>query len=195
MNNNVTNSNRNTGVSNRSLSVAVVADTTDLLLSKDSPWNRILKQLDMLRTNLQVLISPGDRQFKDVPKRVRLMVVSMGVPLLFAFSKVWLLPQSESIYLWAVVAVALAAVTYIGLIWGLGQFAKTRLSPFCCCPCLCSQMCCFWVYFCRRAQSLFWDFGIAVATLLYTPLMLISNDVVYTIPLSRLGRRSRIFLV
>lgn len=198
MKNNATNTNRSTGLPSRLRSVAVVADTSDLLLSKDSPWNLILRQLDQLRTNLQLLISPGDRQFKDVPKRVRLMVVSMGVPLLFAFSKVWLLPQSESIYLWAVVAIALAAVTYIGLIWGLkGQVRKDSFVTVLLLPSLfvLANVLFLGLLFVGELNRVYlWGlFGIALATfmvLLYIFLLavnILNVTLFYTIPLSRLG--------
>lgn len=178
--------------------ISVVTDTWDLLWSKDTPWNRIRKQVDQLRSNLHVLISPGDKQFKDVPKRVRLMVVSIGAPLLFAFSKVLLLPQSDSIYLWAIIAVALAAITYIGLIWGLkGQVRKDSFVTVLLLPSLfvLANVLFLGLLFVGELNRVYlWGlFGIALAmfmVLLYIfslAVNILNVTLFYTIPLSRLG--------
>jgi hypothetical protein len=105
--------------------VAVVADTTDLLSSKDSPLTKIRLQWSQLRANLQVLLSPGDKQFKDLPKRVRLMVVSFGIPMLYSLSKLVIFQESTSVVLWGIMGIVLATLTYIGMYWGLkGQIRK-----------------------------------------------------------------------
>lgn len=105
--------------------VAVVADTTDLLLSQDSPVTKIRQQWGQIKANLQVLLSPGDKQFKDLPKRVRLMLVSFGIPILYTISKLLIFPQSTSVVLWGIIGVILAAITYGGIYWGLkGQVRK-----------------------------------------------------------------------
>ena len=105
--------------------VAVVADTSSLLQSEDSPLKRIKQQIDALRANFQVLLSPGEKQFKDLTKRVRLMIVSLLIPLCFAAAKIFIFPQMTSLFVWAGVALVLGALTYWGMIWGLkGQIEK-----------------------------------------------------------------------
>jgi len=186
------------GVNRRQQNVAVVADTTDLLLSKDSPWSFIRKQVDQLRSNIEVLVSPGERQFKDVPKRVRMMIISIGVPLLFAFAKLLVLPQNQSLYIWAIVAFVLGAVTYVGMIWGLkGQVRQDSYTTVLLLPSLfvlANVLFLSFLFVGEINRVYLWGlFGSALAlfmVLLYILALavnILNVTFFYTIPLSRLG--------
>ncbi len=97
----------------------VVTDTSKLLEKDDSPVVHIKHQLEQLRTNFLVLLSPGDKQFKDLPKRVRLMMVSLIIPALLGITKLVIFPTMQSVGMWAVIALILAVICYLLTIWGL----------------------------------------------------------------------------
>lgn len=103
----------------RSENIAVVADTGELLRSQDSPLTRIRSQWMQIKANFNVLLSPGDKQFKDLPKRVRLMLTSFAIPTLFAVCKILLLPETTSMVIWGMIGLALAVLTYGGMYWGV----------------------------------------------------------------------------
>lgn len=105
--------------------VSVVVDTRSVFISDDSPWGKILQQIDQIRSNFQVLLAPGEKQFKDLPKRVRLMVVALGIPFLYALLKAYLLPENLSFVWVLMVSLGLGALTYVSMIWGLkGQVRR-----------------------------------------------------------------------
>lgn len=178
--------------------VATVSDSLDLLRSKDSPITRISNQVSQIRANFQVLLSPGDRQFKDLPKRVRLMIVSFLVPMLFAVSKLFLFSSTTSPLIWGLVAAALAVLTYGGMYWGVkGQIRKDSLTSVLPLPSLFVFANVLFVssVFVGEVNRLYlWGlFSLALITfmvLLYVlslAVNILNVTLFYTIPLSRLG--------
>jgi hypothetical protein len=103
-------------------------DPIESFSKEESPVLRIKRQLEQIRGYFWLLLSPGDKQFKDMPKRVRLMFVSFTVPLIFLTLKV-VFPIIFSDHLWAVLAsIVLGLVTYAGVFWGVkGQVRKESL--------------------------------------------------------------------
>jgi len=178
--------------------VVVVADTSDLLQSNDSPVTRLKILVEQLRSNLQVLISPGDKQFKDVPKRVRLMLVSFAVPLLFAITKIYIFPLSSSLYLWAVVGTVLAVLTYLGVYWGVkGQVRTDSYFSVLPMPSLFVLANCLFLSFLFVGainRVYLWGLFVLAISVFMTFLYILSLAInilnvslFYTIPLSRLG--------
>jgi hypothetical protein len=105
--------------------VTTVTDPSTLLEQEDSPVVLIRKQFELLRTNFMVLLAPGDKQFKDMSKRVRLMGVSFVVPLLYAIMKLFLFPNLTELWVWGLVSLGLGILLYVLTIWGLkGQIRK-----------------------------------------------------------------------
>ena len=178
--------------------ISVVADTSGLLQSNDSPVTRLKLQVEQLRSNLQVLISPGDKQFKDVPKRVRLMLVSFAVPLLFAITKIYIFPLGSSLYLWAVVGIVLAVVTYLGVYWGVkGQVRSDSYFSVLPMPSLFVLAHCLFLSFvfvgAINRVYLWGLFVLAISVfmiflyILSLAINILNVSLFYTIPLSRLG--------
>jgi len=77
----------------------IVADSGKKLRTEDSPITAIIKQWRDIRKNFSLLLSPGDSQFKDLPKRVRLMLISLIIPLLHLITRSTLIPGLGNIRL------------------------------------------------------------------------------------------------
>lgn len=178
--------------------VATVSDSLDLLRSKDSPLTKISDQLSQIRANFQVLLSPGDKQFKDLPKRVRLMLVSFFIPALFAASKLLLFTSTTSPLIWSLIALALAILTYGGMYWGIkGQIRRDSLTSVLPLPSLFvfANVLFLSTVFVGEVNRLYlWGlFSLALITfmiLLYVlslAVNILNVTLFYTIPLSRLG--------
>lgn len=178
--------------------VAVVANTSSLLLSNDSPWAKIIRQMDQIRSNFQVLLAPGEKQFKDLPKRVRLMVVSFGVPLLFSILKLYIFPTSTSLLLWSILAFVLGLITYLGIYWGLkGQVRRESYVSVLLLPALfviTNTLFLSTVFVGEINRLYLWGlFGLAsIAFMIFLYILSLAVNILnvslfYTIPLSRLG--------
>ncbi len=178
--------------------VAVVADTSGLLMSNDSPFTKIARQLDQIRSNFQVLLAPGEKQFKDLPKRVRLMVVSFGIPLVYALLKVYVIQSSTSILIWGVIAFLLGLLTYWGIYWGVkGQVRQESYWSVLLLPGLfvISNILFLSTVFVGEINRLYlWGlFALAIITfmtilyILSLAVNILNVSLFYTIPLSRLG--------
>ncbi|MCC7303793.1 hypothetical protein IT418_00015 [bacterium] len=178
--------------------VSVVTNTSNLLLSSDSPWAKVLKQVEQVRSNFQVLLAPGEKQFKDLPKRVRLMVVSFGTPLIFSILKLYVFPTSHSISLWSILAFGLGLLTYWGTYWGLkGQVRRESYVSVLLLPSLfviVNTLFLSTVFVGEINRLYLWGlFGLSLIVymiFLYTlslAVNILNVSLFYTIPLSRLG--------
>lgn len=176
---------------------AVVADTQSLLV-QDTPIERIKKKLRLIRANVLLLLSPGDKQFKDLPKRVRLMLISFAIPLLIGALKVFVLKEEMFFPWWVISSLVLGGITYGALYWGLkGQVRKE--SYFSVLPIATWFVVAYTLFiattFVTPVNRLFlWFFfvvSLAVLMIILYVLSLAINvlnvTLFYTIPLSRLG--------
>jgi hypothetical protein len=165
---------------------------------EESPILRIGKQIEQLRGNFLLLLSPGDKQFKDLPKRVRLMVIAFVVPLFFVVLKVWL-PSIFIEHLWAFCAsILLGGITYAGMYWGVkGQVRKESYFSVMAMPTwfvLAYSMFLFTIFSGEINRVYLWVlFTVAISAfmiLLYIIALtvnILNVTLFYTIPLSRLG--------
>jgi len=88
-----------------------------------NPLQSIQNQLKQLRVNTFLILSPGNKQFKDISKRLRLMFLSAGIPLLLLVVK-WLNISAYLSFLDAaihplLIAFFLSVIAFIGTLWGL----------------------------------------------------------------------------
>jgi hypothetical protein len=85
----------------------------------NNPIAHVQNQLRMLRSNFLLILSPGNKRFKDLTKRLRMMFVAVLIPLLFAITKMAILNDLTNIIIWLGIGVVFAAITYIGVLWSL----------------------------------------------------------------------------
>lgn len=85
----------------------------------NNPVAHIQNQFRMLRSNFLLILSPGNKRFKDLTKRLRMMFVAVLIPLLFAITKMMILNDLTNMIVWLGIGVVFAAVTYIGVLWSL----------------------------------------------------------------------------
>lgn len=84
-----------------------------------NPWQMLKDQLSQLRTNILLITAPGNKQFRDISKRFRLMLTSFMIPSIFLILKVFLIEEVTSLYVWIAVSFALSVITYFATLWGL----------------------------------------------------------------------------
>lgn len=84
-----------------------------------NPWQMLKHQFSQLRTNVLLITSPGNKQFRDISKRFRLMLISFLIPSIFLVLKVFLIEEVTSLYVWIGISFALSVITYLLSLWGL----------------------------------------------------------------------------
>lgn len=85
----------------------------------ENPLAQIRRQLESMKVNLSLIISPGSKRFKDLSKRVRLMFVAFGIPAIYMIIRLILLEQTIQPIIWIIISAGLALISYIGVMWGL----------------------------------------------------------------------------
>lgn len=84
-----------------------------------NPLEILRRQLKLLRSNFLLILSPGNKQFKDISKRVRLMFIAFLVPSALFILKMFVFEESTQIYLWMGISYILSVVVYFLNIWAL----------------------------------------------------------------------------
>lgn len=175
----------------------VVTDPSKLLRHDDSPIVAVQHKLEQLRRNFVVLLSPGDKQFKDLPKRVRLMLVSFLLPVLFAVTKLFILPEAR-LSVWILIAIVLGIICYFAVYWGVNrQVRKESYMSILPLPALFTVANTMFlaVTFAGPINRLYLLILFLLATMMFMILLYILSlainvlnvNLFYTIPLSKLG--------
>lgn len=191
--------NINEGINNdQPEDIAVIADNTSTLLSEEVPLVRIKGQFDLIRKNFLVLIGRGDKQYKDLSKRARLMMVSFVIPLAYLLVKMLVIKGINSILLSFYIAIAVGFLTYLGILWGFkAQVRKESyftVIPLVTLFSMASSMFLGTIFVGVLDRVYLWVLfviGVAVYMLSLYIMSLAANvlnvSLFYTIPLSRLG--------
>lgn len=85
----------------------------------DDPFQRLKNQATEIKMNFLKLFSAGNKQFKDISKRVRLMAVAILIPIAFGIVKIRLAQDVTLPQFWAIVAVVLSTLSIPAILWAL----------------------------------------------------------------------------
>lgn len=105
-----------------------------------TPIDSIRRQIKTLRTNTFLILAPGNKNFKDISKRLRLMFLSALIPLVLAAVKVsgltQFFPFIDTVILNLAVATVLSILSFFATIWALkfqlrkeSYYSVLHLSP------------------------------------------------------------------